>query len=514
MIKQELQKIISELQNGSDQQRRAASYKLGKSKDPEAVPALINAYNDSDGSVRQNVINGLRSISSPEALEFLRSHENSFSPAPQVKNEKGPMQKEQSFNAPANECFQSLLVILPQLGINIQAQNPGLGNLQGFWTTQVTPDAEARFTIAVSCIHVDESSTRVSITYDPQLSPLLVRPLFRTPQQTLAIEEKINNIFFQLAHNPQPVTSLPVQAIAEAPKVSMPAQALLQTAPVVEPAASRAARIRSNINSVEAAEFVILGLVAGTLITILVILMLIFPTTPGTPDYAGLIMIPLTFIGVPLALFVLWGVYRLYIYLARLGGPIIDVGLWVGAAAITASFTFWCWSILDINRLIMSKLFYKGEAPVEYAWSQASKRRYKNWLSLRSSQSAVSVYNPGPIEALSKAMIKNSVDALKAGNFPKAVADITQYINSYEKVMADNPSRAGVMGVPLNRLYVLRAQAHYRAGMQINDRQQLELGLADLEKAKGFPAASYQTDAYNPQPGPLQEQISSALNQM
>ena len=92
-------------------------------------------------------------------------------------------------------------------------------------------------------------------------------------------------------------------------------------------------------------------------------------------------------------------------------------------------------------------------------------------------------------------MIKNSVDALKAGNFPKAVADITQYIDSYEKVMADNPSRAGVMGVPLNRLYVLRAQAHYRAGMQINDRQQLELGLADLEKAKGFPAASYQTDA-------------------
>jgi hypothetical protein len=78
MNEQELQKLISELQNGSDQQRRAASYKLGKSKNPAAVPALISAYNDSDGSVRQNVFDGLRSIGSKEALDFLASHKDNI----------------------------------------------------------------------------------------------------------------------------------------------------------------------------------------------------------------------------------------------------------------------------------------------------------------------------------------------------------------------------------------------------------------------------------------------------
>jgi len=73
MNEQELQKLTTELQNGNAQQRRAASYKLGKSKNPSAVSTLINAYNDTDSSVRQNVIDGLKNIGSPEALEFLKS---------------------------------------------------------------------------------------------------------------------------------------------------------------------------------------------------------------------------------------------------------------------------------------------------------------------------------------------------------------------------------------------------------------------------------------------------------
>jgi hypothetical protein len=89
MNKQELQKLISELQNGNAQQRRAASYKLGKSKELAAVPALINAYNDSDGSVRQNVIGGLRNISSPEALDFLNSQVVSPSTATEVISTDG-----------------------------------------------------------------------------------------------------------------------------------------------------------------------------------------------------------------------------------------------------------------------------------------------------------------------------------------------------------------------------------------------------------------------------------------
>ena len=71
----ELQKLTAQLQSGNDQQRRAASYKLSKSKDSAAVQALINAYDDTDSSVRQNVIDGLRSIASSEALDFLVSHQ-------------------------------------------------------------------------------------------------------------------------------------------------------------------------------------------------------------------------------------------------------------------------------------------------------------------------------------------------------------------------------------------------------------------------------------------------------
>lgn len=75
MTNQELDKLISELQNGDDQQRRAASYKLGKSKNPEAVPALIHAFDDTDSSVQQNAINGLKNIGSKDAIAFLNSKE-------------------------------------------------------------------------------------------------------------------------------------------------------------------------------------------------------------------------------------------------------------------------------------------------------------------------------------------------------------------------------------------------------------------------------------------------------
>jgi len=79
MNEQKLQELISQLHNGNDKQRRASSYKLSKSKDPAAVPALIQAYNDSDSSVRQNAVNGLRTIGTQEALDFLNSKKEDLS---------------------------------------------------------------------------------------------------------------------------------------------------------------------------------------------------------------------------------------------------------------------------------------------------------------------------------------------------------------------------------------------------------------------------------------------------
>ncbi len=75
-----------------------------------------------------------------------------------------------------------------------------------------------------------------------------------------------------------------------------------------------------------------------------------------------------------------WLLYNLYIFLARIGGRKVDVAIWIIASLLTATYTFWAWSILDLNRWIMAKLLYRGEAPVEYAWSAQSKLLHKVWL--------------------------------------------------------------------------------------------------------------------------------------
>lgn len=72
---EELERLISELQTGNPRQRRAAARKLGLSKNPTVVSALIQAYDDVDDAVRRNVIAGLGNIASKEAIEFLRSKE-------------------------------------------------------------------------------------------------------------------------------------------------------------------------------------------------------------------------------------------------------------------------------------------------------------------------------------------------------------------------------------------------------------------------------------------------------
>jgi hypothetical protein len=74
-----------------------------------------------------------------------------------------------------------------------------------------------------------------------------------------------------------------------------------------------------------------------------------------------------------------WLIYNTYIRIARAGGRVIDIGLWMIASALTGSLTFWTWTILDLNRHFIARLFYRGEAPIEYAWSIPSKRIRKTW---------------------------------------------------------------------------------------------------------------------------------------
>lgn len=151
-------------------------------------------------------------------------------------------------------------------------------------------------------------------------------------------------------------------------------------------------RLRQNIHAIEATEFVALTLILGALWTAI---MVVYGLSEG--EWVGAISLAcLSPVGLLAALFILWGSYLLYIRLARWGGPLVDVGLWVLMAFITSSATFWVWSVLDVNRWIMSKLFYRGEAPLEYAWSQASKRRRKEWEQARKSQATwpVNVTSP------------------------------------------------------------------------------------------------------------------------
>ena len=155
------------------------------------------------------------------------------------------------------------------------------------------------------------------------------------------------------------------------------------------------AKIRSNLYAIEAIELGLLTMLFGSCFSIMMITSIFISNSSQTDIFNIILSIPLLFCGGLFALFLLWGVYLLYILLARAGGPIIDVGLWILMATITGSFTFWCWIILDINRLIVSKLFYRGEAPVEYAWSHASKRRYKEWKLRQKSVGSYSM--PGQI---------------------------------------------------------------------------------------------------------------------
>lgn len=127
--------------------------------------------------------------------------------------------------------------------------------------------------------------------------------------------------------------------------------------------------IRTRITAIEAVELAALGFALWCLFTI---------ASPKTPDTSLLNLIVFLAIieGILLGS---WVIYNAYIRIARAGGRIVDISVWILATVLTSSYTFWAWSILDLNRIVMSKLFYVGEAPVEFAWSAQSKQVRKAW---------------------------------------------------------------------------------------------------------------------------------------
>lgn len=80
----QLESLMRQLKHGNVQERRAASYQLGESKNSAVVALLIAAIDDKDSSVRQNAIDGLFKIGSQEALDFLASNSLKRTPVAHV----------------------------------------------------------------------------------------------------------------------------------------------------------------------------------------------------------------------------------------------------------------------------------------------------------------------------------------------------------------------------------------------------------------------------------------------
>lgn len=136
--------------------------------------------------------------------------------------------------------------------------------------------------------------------------------------------------------------------------------------------------IRTKMATIEAIELSTIGFLFSAL------LMLIPTETPTTiPVAIGLFVITEG------AILGSWAIYLAYIRLTRGMYSRLDIRLRFAIAALTGSYTFWAWIILDINRWIMAKLFYRGEAPVEYLWSSKSKLARKEW---EQAQKAKQVY--------------------------------------------------------------------------------------------------------------------------
>ena len=134
--------------------------------------------------------------------------------------------------------------------------------------------------------------------------------------------------------------------------------------------------LQSVRNKIALIEFIELGAIGFALWCFF---LLASPNTPNSTPLELVIFLALTE-GILLGS---WALYNIYIRIARAGGKIVDISVWILATLLTSSYTFWAWSILDLNRLLMAKFVYLGEAPVEFAWSSSSKQMRKAWEKAR-----------------------------------------------------------------------------------------------------------------------------------
>lgn len=148
--------------------------------------------------------------------------------------------------------------------------------------------------------------------------------------------------------------------------------------PTFEPSLPTLPNFFSKMAVIEAIELSFLGFFLSALL-------LLIPTeTPTT-----LVVAIGIFIIIEAVLLGSWLIYLAYIRLTRGLYPRADIRLRLALAILTSTYTLWAWLILDLNRWILAKLIYRGEAPVEYAWSSKSKLARKEWEQARKAKNAV-----------------------------------------------------------------------------------------------------------------------------
>jgi hypothetical protein len=137
-------------------------------------------------------------------------------------------------------------------------------------------------------------------------------------------------------------------------------------------------RVRRNIYAIEAIELSGLGIALGLLGG------LIGKTAPDAIE-ASFIVTFIAFIALActslLVMLFVWGLYLLQMkIMPRLPLGCLVVGVIVSSLAYGAGIVVVILiSIFDLNRLILAKSLYLGDAPIEFFWSPASRIQYAEW---------------------------------------------------------------------------------------------------------------------------------------
>lgn len=136
-----------------------------------------------------------------------------------------------------------------------------------------------------------------------------------------------------------------------------------------------------------------------------------------------------------------WSCYLLHIRVARAGGPRVDVILLIIEAIVTVGVSIAVGIALDIHRYILAKLFYRGDAPVQYAFNPNSKVRYQEWKLPSTSVPRMSAFNtaamiPGPRASNEAEQLLHSLQGGLMFGRVEAAAKLGKLTESNERIVA------------------------------------------------------------------------------